>query len=387
MHPLPELVTRNDRIRRILERVDWTKLRGDTVQEVATFRELEDAETKFQEFESFIRAEGKNLGLPEGCKPFERVLIQGSKAGSKPCPYIRFTNFRTEEDVRKYHAALSKRKIKRQYHPPLHLCYEIQKLHFHAAKASILVEGDLGETLCGKSAVIEDGDTRRLVTIGGVIKVDNKLYAMTAGHDTTADKQLQSVSGSESSFGASTDDTEYDDDVESALICGEPSTTSDDGQQPHRGGQTDQHHTLPGPPPLIFRGSSMSGDDWSLHRIEDPMLALPNSFPGIDGASTEYMTYPASQPVSGLTDAWLLAGVSGPRAVHMVPGIMSLPLPSGNWVSAWKVSPVAHRTPRERFFPDKILRLHSIIRRFWTLPPIHRQLCSTAIQAPGSLIA
>jgi hypothetical protein len=325
--------------------VDWTKLRGDTVQEVATFRELEDAETKFQEFESFIRAEGKYLGLPEGCKPFERVLIQGSKAGTKPCPYIRFTNFRTEEDVRKYHAALSKRKVKYQYHPPLRLCYEIQRLNFHAAKANIQVEGDPGETLCGKTAVIEDGDTRRLVTIGGVIKVDNKLYAMTAGHDTTADKQLQSVSESESSFGSFTDDTEYDDDIESALICGGPSAASDDGRHPHRDGQTDQHHTLPGPPPLIFRGSSMCGDDWSLHLIEDPMLALPNSFPGIDGASTEYMTDPASQPVlrvSGPKDAWLLAGVSGPRVVHMIPGIMSFPLPSGNWVSAWKVSPVVH---------------------------------------------
>ena len=325
--------------------MDWTKLRGDTVQEVATFRELEDAETKFQEFESFIRAEGKYLGLPEGCKPFERVLIQGSKAGSKPCPYIRFTNFRTEEDVRKYHAALSKRKVKYQYHPPLRLCYEIQRLNFHAAKANIQVEGDPGETLCGKTAVIEDGDTRRLVTIGGVIKVDNKLYAMTAGHDTTADKQLQSVSESESSFGSFTDDTEYDDDIESALICGGPSAASDDERQPHRDGQTDQHHTLPGPPPLIFRGSSMCGDDWSLHLIEDPMLALPNSFPGIDGASTEYMTDPASQPVlrvSGPKDAWLLAGVSGPRVVHMIPGTMSFPLPSGNWVSAWKVSPVVH---------------------------------------------
>ncbi|KAG8160259.1 hypothetical protein KVR01_009795 [Diaporthe batatas] len=344
--PVPDLITRNDRIKRILDRVNWTKLRGDTVQEVVTFRGLEDAETKFQEFESFIRAEGKYLGLPEGCKPFERVLIQGSKAGSKPCPYIRFTNFRTEEDVRKYHAALSKRKVKCQYHPPLRLCYEIQKLNFHAASADSNFEGDPGGTLCGKTAVVEDGGTRRLVTIGGLIRVDNKLYAMTAGHDTTADRQLQSISESESSFGASTDDTEYDDDIESALICGGPSTASDDGRQPHQDSRADEHRTKPGSATLTFHGSSMSGDDWSLHLIEDPLLALPNSFSRMDGVSIGFMTYPASQPVNSTTEAWLLAGVSGPRVVDMLPGVVSFPLPSGNWVSAWKVA-LNHRAAQD----------------------------------------
>lgn len=347
-YPKAEIITRKEAIRRILGRVDWTKLRGDTVQEVATFRELEDAETKFQEFESFIRAEGKYLGLPEGCKPFERVLIQGSKAGSKPCPYIRFTNFRTEEDVRKYHAALSKRKVKSQYHPPLRLCYEIQRLNFLAANAGIHVEEDPGETLCGKTAVIEDGGTRRLVTIGGLIRVDNKLYAMTAGHDATADKQLPSISESEASFDASNDDTEYDDDIEPALICGGPSTTSDDGRQSHQGGKADQRYATPGSATLTFHGSSMSGDDWSLHLIEDPLLALPNSFPVTDdGIERAYMTYPTSQSGYSHTGALLLAGVSGPRVVHMLPGIVSFPLPTGNWVSAWKVSRIAHESFKE----------------------------------------
>lgn len=299
------------------------------------FQELEDAETKFQEFESFIRAEGKYLGLPEGCKPFERVLIHGSPAGSKPCPYIRFTNFRTEEDVRKYHAALSKRKVKHQYHPPLRLCYEIQRLNYHAANAGTHAERDLGTTLCGKTAVIDDGDTRRLVTIGGVIQVGNKLYAMTAGHSATAADEMRSTSEPESSS-PSSNDVEYDDDLESALICGGPSTTSDAEWPPYRDGQIDQHQNTPAA--LTFHGSSMSGDDWSLHLIDDPLLALPNALPGMDNFTTRYMTYPASQPFPGLV--WLIAGVSGPLAVLMLPGVVSLPLPSGNWVSAWKVSGV-----------------------------------------------
>ncbi|KAJ0121939.1 hypothetical protein J7T55_002449 [Diaporthe amygdali] len=326
-HPVPDLITKNHRIRRILERVNWTKLRGDSVEEVATFRELEDAETKFQEFESFIRAEGKYLGLPEGCKPFERVLIQGSMAGSKPCPYIRFTNFRTEEDVRRYHAALSKRKVKHQYHPPLRLCYEIQRLKYHAANAGVHFEGDPDKTLCGKTAMIEDAGTRRLITIGGVIQVDKKLYAMTAGHAATAADELKNTSETESSFGPYSDDAEYDDDVESALICGGPGTNSDAGWQPHRDSHNDEHQNTSESAALTFHGSSMSGDDWSLHLIEDPLLALPNALPEMDSVTTRYMTYPASQPFPGLV--CLIAGVSGPVVIPMLPGVHG---DSGSWV-------------------------------------------------------
>jgi hypothetical protein len=46
-------------------------------------------------------------------------------------------------------------------------------------------------TLCGKTAVIKDGDTSRLVTIGGLIQVDNNLYAITAEHLTTASKEVK----------------------------------------------------------------------------------------------------------------------------------------------------------------------------------------------------
>lgn len=341
--PARDLITRNNRVRRILERVDWTKLRGDTVQGVAKFQEFEDAETKFQEFQSFIKAEGKYLGLPEGCKPFERVLVQGREAGSNPYPYIRFTNFRTEEDVRKYHSALSKRKIKQQYHPPLRLCYEIQRLRYHAGDAGDAgtdVEGDSGETLCGKTAVIEDGDTRRLVTIGGLVQVDNKLYAMTSGHDASSGDDVQRVPETDSSFGTATDEVEYDVDIESALICGEPGTNSGVDWDTDRAGRNDQDRATESAT-LRFHGSSMAGEDWSLQLIENPLLALPNSFPGIHGVTTRYMTYPASQPLSG--PVWLLAGVSGARIVHMLPGIMTFPLPSGNWISAWKVSLVVLR--------------------------------------------
>lgn len=334
-HTEPDVLTKNDRIRRILAMVNWTKVRRDTVQQVAIFQEPEDAETKFQEFESFIRAEGRNLGLPEGCKPFERVLIQGEKPGSKPCPYISFTNFRTEEDVQKYHAALSKRKVRQQYYPPLRLCYEIQRISYHAASASLHLEGNPGDTLCGKTATVEVDGERRAVTIGGVIQVENKLYAMTAGHSATENHVDQAEPTSGNSID-DVDDSGYDDDIEPALIRGGPDTTYSAQSQPHLTPRYDRLKARMGSTTLNFKGSSMTGDDWSLHLIDDPLLALPNSFPGEGDGTIRYMTCPASRPVSG--SVWLLAGVSGHRVVSMLPGAVSFPLPSGNWVNAWKVS-------------------------------------------------
>lgn len=332
-HTEPDLLTKNDRIRRILAMVDWTKVRRDTVEQVAIFQEPEDAETKFQEFESFIRAEGRNLGVPEGCKPFERVLIRGEKPGSKPCPYISFTNFRTEEDVRKYHAALSKRKVRQQYYPPLRLCYELQRLSYHASSARLHLKENPGNTLCGKTATIEVDGVRQAVTIGGVIQVDNKLYAMTSGHSAMAN-QAERASGNFIDI----DDSGYDDDIEPALICGGPNSTHDTHSQPHLPvhSHDERFPVGTGSITLDFEGSSMTGDDWSLYLIDDPLLALPNSVPGREGATTRYMTCPARRPVPD--SVWLLAGFSGHRVVSMLPGAVIFPLPSGNWIKAWKVS-------------------------------------------------
>lgn len=335
-HSVPDLLTKNNTLRRILERVNWAKLHGDTKQEVATFHGFQEAEEKFQDFESFIRAEGRNLGLPEGCKPFERVLIRSGKNGAQPQPYILFTNFRSEADVRKYHAALSKRRVRNQYYPPLRLCYELQQLRYNAASANIHVAGDLGNTLCGKTAIIQSGNTRRLVTVGGIVQVDNKLYAMTAGHSPGAGENHSVSSDADSALDIPFDDSDFDDDLEPALIFGGPGTTSEARYQP-TGGQDKVHNQRASTSVVVeFDGSSMEGDDWSLHLIKDPLLLLPNAFPGTDGTASSYMTYPASQPVSSLV--WLLAGVSGCRVVQMLPSTVTFPLPSGKWIKAWKVS-------------------------------------------------
>lgn len=85
VHPSSDLLMKNDTIRGILKRASWARRRGDTKKEVASFDDVDEAETKYQEFESFIRAVGRNMRLPEGCKPFERVLVE-SENGGKPLP-------------------------------------------------------------------------------------------------------------------------------------------------------------------------------------------------------------------------------------------------------------------------------------------------------------
>lgn len=381
-YPVPDLLTKNDKIRRVLARVDWARLRGDMKQEVATFRGLQEAETKFQEFESYIRAEGRNLNLPDGlCKPFERVLIQSTKAGAQPCPYILFTDFRTEEDVRKFHAALSRRKVRNQYYPPLRLCYELQKLSYNAANASVHVTGDLGHTLCGKTAIIEAGEARRLVTIGGIIQIDNNLYAMTAGHSPSAERSLDISPEADPSLDNPFDNSDFDDDIHSALVFDGLSISSEARSQRPGGHEKERHRRASTPAVVEFRGSSINGDDWSLHLIKDPLMALPNAFPGIDGIAS-YLTHPASQPVSSLV--WLLAGVSGGRVVQMLPGIVTFPLPSGKWINAWKVSLVS--TTSRLLLADGSTRFHSLISRFRIVGHIPQHLWKKATPAPGSLI-
>ncbi|KAJ4419461.1 hypothetical protein N0V82_004906 [Gnomoniopsis sp. IMI 355080] len=369
-----KLLIKNGIIRRILDRVIWFSPRDDTKTEVAAFRGLDDAETKFQEFRAFIKKEGKNLGLPGGNKPFKRILIQSNPAGS-PEPYILFTNFRSQEEVQRYHAALSKRKVRNQYHPPLRLCYELQELRFNAANANIRVIGYLGDTLCGHTAIIEDEGRRRLITIGGVIKVGGRLYAMTAGHSPNAGEDLGRSSEAESSTdnSLSFDASSFDDDIESALIIDEGSTgpKAEYPQIPGEQNKMTHDRTSGSAVAVTFQSPSIAGDDWALHLIEDPMLALPNSIPGDDDATESYMTYPAMKPIPGLV--WLLAGVSGCRAVHMLPGTVTFPLPSGKWIDAWEVSRpfeiVALGVP---LVTDWITRSH-FDRLLWD---IHRHPCN-----------
>jgi len=110
-----------------------TSLLRLTVTEVDEFED-EEAESKYQKFTDFLRATSNDLSRPENdpLKSFrgrwiehDQVLLQSPEPGSKPLPYIRFIGARNEDEVKVLHASLSKRMFRKEYYPPLKICYVV----------------------------------------------------------------------------------------------------------------------------------------------------------------------------------------------------------------------------------------------------------------------
>lgn len=364
--PAPELfqdhetIMRRRRIQNILGRVEWKRILEGTIEEVESFPNLENAETKYQEFHSFMLQEGRGLDLPHGCKPFNRVLLHPEDPDSQPFPCIRFTGFRSRERVQKYHAVLTKNRLRKVYSPPLRLCYEICKIRRLAGPSQTLAIGSpVKGSLCGSLALIDDGENPRTVTIGGMLKTEDGYAIITAGHrdsddDTGSIDEDSSVSSFESSF----DPDDYDDDISPPFILGDPDEDPsvdrlEDDPRLHHSIQpsmsVEETFTQRSKSPSILQTVAQrsvptttstlgdlkdSGSDWSLVSISDPALALPNCFCLEDSTRPIYLTRMTLRP--GASRAWLLAGVSGQRSVVMTLGKTELPLPSGAWISVWK---------------------------------------------------
>lgn len=355
-----ETIIRRGRIQSILGRVEWKRILEGTIEEVESFTNLPNAETKYQEFKSFMLQEGRGLDLPHGCKPYDRVLLRSEEPDSQPFPCIRFTGFPSRELVKKYHAVLTKNRLRRVYSPPLRLCYEIRKIRLLAGPSQTLSIGSPGKgSLCGSLALIDDGENSRTVTIGGMLKTEDGYAIITAGHlDSNDDNKSIDEDSSVSSFESSLDPDDYANDISPPLILGDPADDlsvedlEDDPQlhhsiqssvsvgetftQPSKSSSMLQTVAQPLTPTTTFTLGEVknSGSDWSLVSISDPALALPNSFCLEDSTRPIYLTRMIHRPGTGRV--WLLAGVSGQRSVAMTPGETQLPLPSGAWISAWK---------------------------------------------------
>lgn len=356
-----ETIMRRRRIQNILGRVEWKRILEGTIEEVESFPNLDNAETKYQEFHSFMLQEGRGLDLPHGCKPFNRVLLRSEDPDSQPFPCIRLTGFRSREIVQKYHAVLTKTRLRKVYSPPLRLCYEISKIRRLAGPSQTLSIGSpVQGSLCGSLALIDDGENSRTVTIGGMLKTQDGYAIITAGHGDSDDNTAtidedSSVSSCESFL----DPDDYDDDISPPLILGDPiddlsvDGLEDDPQLHHsiqssmsvgetliqRSKSPSMLQTVAQPftPTTTFNLGDVkdSGSDWSLVSISDPALALPNCFCLRGGTRPIYLTHLIQRP--GASRAWLLAGVSGQRSVVMTLGKTELPLPSGAWISVWKI--------------------------------------------------
>lgn len=356
-----ETITGKGRILAILGKVEWTPILEGTIEEVECFTNFDNAETRFQEFKSYILQEGRALGLPHGCKPYDRVLLRPEDAGSSPSPYIRFTGFRSREQVKRYHAVLSKNPLRKVYSPPLRLCYEICRLKFLAGPSQTLsIESAVKRSLCGSLAVLADEENARKVTLGGLLKTGREYSIITAGHRVPDDDDRSvDQDSSASSFESSLDLDDYDDDIFSPLILGDPADGlsvdgPEDAWQPYTDAQSsatvDETSKLPtislSLPQTVMQSSKpaetfapdtvkLSGEDWSLASISNPSLAMPNCFCLEDSTRPIYLVQPIDRPRRDRV--WLLAGVTGQKSATMASSETQLPLPSGNWVTVWKV--------------------------------------------------
>ena len=326
---------------------ETTSLCRLTVTEVDEFDE-EEAESQYQKFTDFLRAASNDLARPENdpLKYFkgrwiehDQVLLQSPEPGSQPLPYIRFIGARNENEVKILHASLSKRTFRKEYFPPLRICYVLQQVTPLASADKVVPIRSSPNTLCGTLVAIGAGKDRKIVTIGGIVENIGSCYALTTSHLNCDDKS----SGPDdlfSDFKINEDD--YADDVDSPLIIdvngswpGWHETFSDDDENDALG-----YHA---------RKSSLgtvehTGSDWALVKIDDPQFGLPNlvsesthveSSDASDLPMKErYLGYVATEPKAGLVR--VLAGASGPRTMLLLKKSSNLRLPSGAWVRTWK---------------------------------------------------
>lgn len=250
---------------------------------------------------------------------FELVALSsdgaGSVLGGSTQTSICVRGLRSGDDIKKFHEVMSQSAIRRLY-SGLWLSYDRTLIKRPARE----VEGEydhlpssLGETLCGARLVTRiAGHRERSSTIGGIIEVGGKLYAMTSSH-APEDEEEEAASGIASLVDGSNSSTlaeaNYDDDFEPALILDLPLPTN-----PVRGedaAETPSHFW----PTLSVTGSAREhqNGDWRLI----PLAAshcFPNSVPRpSDHSSTAKPTY-IREPLStspSRRHVSILAGFSG----------------------------------------------------------------------------
>jgi hypothetical protein len=333
---------------RLLTR-ETISLRRLTVTEVDEFDE-EEAETKYQKFTDFLRATSNDLARPENDPlkyfrgrwiEYDQVLLQSPEPGSQPLPYIRFIGARNEEEVKILHASLSKRTFRMEYFPPLRLCYVLKEVTPLASGDDKVVPLQSSpNTLCGTLVAIGSGESRRIVTIGGMVESLGSCYALTTNHLSREDKSSRHDPFSD--FEINEDD--YDDDIDSPLII-DVNGSGPGANDTFSADDDDENGALE----YQARTSSLgtikhTGSDWALVKLDDPQFALPNLVS--ESAKVEisetpelpmrqaYLGYVATEPKAGFVR--ILAGASGPKTMLLLKKSSNLRIPSGAWVRAWK---------------------------------------------------
>jgi hypothetical protein len=263
-------------------------------------------------------------------------------------PYIRIRGLTTHRDIKAMNVVLSKSKVRSLYHPPIRICYELFNVDASSSFSAVSTLYAPSKTLCGTLSVIEQEKIQRTVTIGGLIKVADRLYAITASHTVSHISEEPSRTSSSLSDDITIGDiNDYGDDVEPALVIEREKEESSS-----HGGKSSPTFTSTQTPAGVeheYSGTlgtiEEAGLEWSLIRIQNPSLQLPNfaaseedlkTGTGSTPSERRYISIVAEAP-SSITVA-VLAGASGQVKARLLPNAAYTRLPSGDFVQTWTLS-------------------------------------------------
>jgi len=257
---------------------------------------------------------------------FELVALRSGSTGSgsdhdgKSGTSICVRGLHSDDDIKKFHEIMSVSAIRR-LHAGLRLSYDktlIQRPAKELDEEYDHLPSSLGETLCGTRLVTRrPGHSEWSSTIGGIIQIQDELYALTSSHTPDDDEFASRIASLEDVSKTSTlVGSDYDDDVESALILDLPTLGKSVSGGDKHGERGDSRAT----PSHFWPTFSVRGPAWE-HRAHDWRLirpaqhqCFPNSLSQAPEDSTvakrRYITEPRyGSPSRGKVS--ILAGFSG----------------------------------------------------------------------------
>ena len=301
----------------MLSQVEYIELRE--VRDDLPFTSRED--DKFKTFNTHLHAD-------DYFKSITFYATQPKVVKNRKCALIRVGS---ERDALAMHRELSKSRWREWYRPEFFICYKLE-MRFPGSSFSDAKADDNEfpqDSLCGRLASV--GDSSECVTIGGIVKQDGNLWALTVQPDRTRNLRPETGRGDPPSGGKASDYPPID-ELEPAWIirtpmgryaAPEPSTSS------RRPGQL--------PPLKLDNKAILSGGEWALAPIDNTNLYLPNRFT-IDSPRPHLPpTTIASAPRPG--PVLILGGVSGNHAMTMLPFEIDLCMSSGSWFRTWSLQP------------------------------------------------
>jgi len=276
-------------------------------------------------------------GRPMPSLVFELVALKADRRrsgalGRTPMTSICVRGLRSEDEIKHFHQAMSRSATRRLYRG-VRLSYEMSLIERPAVEVSEDHEdfpSSLGETLCGTRLVTQrPGHNPWTSTIGGIVQVGDDLYAMTSSHTPdNLEPASASASVADDTASSTLNDSDYDHDVESALVLDPPHMApfSTPLKPP-------TIHGVPrayGSRPLSPRGPVLvHGQDWRLIRLS-ANRCFPNSVPReLDHSKTTGLTYvtESSRKIPFHGRVLALAGCNGLCAgtLRSSPAFLSLP--------------------------------------------------------------